>query len=370
MEAIGRLAGGVAHDFNNLLTVITGYSERLQSSLAEADPLRRAADAIRRSADRAASLTQQLLAFSRRQILAPSVFEPNAAITGVQKLLARMLGEDVRLEVSLGADAGHVMADPHQIEQVLLNLAVNSRDAMPEGGTLTLRTRQVRAADAAQLATLWPGDTALVEIAVADTGCGMDEETLSHLFEPFFTTKPQSKGTGLGLPTVYGIVQQSSGRIFVDSAPGRGTTFRIYLPRVDAPVQAPGTTPKAGPPGAGETILLVEDEEPVRTLLRDVLRRFGYTVLEAPDGPEAEEASAAHPGTIDLLLTDLVMPRMNGMQVAASITGSRPGTRVLYMSGFTDHPLVQRGVADGRMAFIAKPFTPEGLARKIREVLG
>jgi len=369
MEAIGRLAGGVAHDFNNLLTVITGYSERLQLSLSETDPLRRAADAIRRSADRAVSLTQQLLAFSRRRIPAPRVFEPTAVIAGVQKLLSRMLGEDVRLDVSLAPDTGHVRADFHQIEQALLTLAVSSRDAMPDGGTLSIRTRNVRAGDDARLAALCPVDTPLVEVAVADTGCGMDEETLSHLIEPFCTTKARSQGTGLGLPAVYGIVEQSGGCVLVDSAPGKGTTFRIYLPRVDAPVTAVTEAARGGAPGGSETILLVEDDEPVRLLLRDVLRRFGYTVLDAPDGPEAEQASAAHDGAIHLLLTDMVMPRMNGTQVAASITRSRPGTRVLYMSGFTDHPLLQQGVANASVAFIAKPFTPDGLARRIREVL-
>lgn len=370
MEAVGRLAGGVAHDFNNLLTVITGYSERLLAGLAEDEPLRRGAEAIKRSADRAAALTQQLLAFSRRQILAPRVLDLNAVVSNTHKLLQRLIGEDIELITKPGEGLGRVKADPNQIEQVLMNLAVNSRDAMPQGGTLTVQTENVEfsAAYAARHVGLQPGQ--YVMLAVTDTGCGMSEETQAHLFEPFFTTKEQGKGTGLGLSTIYGIVKQSGGYVAVESELGRGSTFRVYLPRIEDPldVSTPVSAVTATRHGS-ETILLVEDEEAVRNLLRDILRRFGYTVLEAGNGPEAIEICHSHLGPIHLVITDMVMPQMSGWEVAEAVAMLRPKARFIYMSGYIEHVVVEERVLEAGVAFLGKPFTPETLGRKVREVL-
>jgi two-component system, cell cycle sensor histidine kinase and response regulator CckA len=370
MEAVGRLAGGVAHDFNNLLTVITGYSERLLTGLADDDPLRKGAEAIKRSADRAASLTQQLLAFSRRQILAPKVLDLNHVVTNMNKLLRRLIGEDVELVTRPAADLGRIKADPNQIEQVIMNLAVNSRDAMPQGGTLTIETSNVLLdkAFAAQYLGLQPGP--YVVLTVTDTGCGMDQETQSHLFEPFFTTKEQGKGTGLGLSTTYGIVKQSGGYIWAESEVGRGTTFRIYLPRIDEVTESPAPAPEARTaPLGSETILLVEDEEAVRHLLRDILLRYGYTVLEAENGPQAIAVCRAHSEPIHLVITDMVMPQMSGWEVADAVSALRPKARLIYMSGYIEHVVVEQRVLESGVAFLGKPFTPETLGRKVREVL-
>ncbi len=369
MEAIGRLAGGVAHDFNNLLTVITGYSERLLGGLAENDPMRKGAEAIKRSADRAASLTQQLLAFSRRQILTPKVLDLNSVVGNMTKLLQRLIGEDVQLATLPAADLGHVKADPHQVEQVIMNLAVNSRDAMPQGGTLTIQTANVTLDRA--MATQHVGLEAgrYVMLLVSDTGCGMSAETQAHLFEPFFTTKPQGKGTGLGLSTIYGIVKQSGGHIWVESEPGRGTTVRIYLPRIDEPAEVMVPAPVRTAPHGTETILLVEDEDAVRGLLRDILRRFGYTVLDAANGAQAIDACRKYAGEIHLVITDMVMPQMSGWEVADAVSALRPKARLIYMSGYIEHVVVEEKVLETGVAFLGKPFTPEALGRKVREVL-
>jgi PAS domain S-box-containing protein len=370
MEAIGRLAGGIAHDFNNLLTVITGYSERLLGGLTEDDPLRKGAEAIKRSADRAAALTQQLLAFSRRQIMSPKVLDLNSVVGNMNRLLPRLIGEDVHLLTQPAEDLGRVKADPNQIEQVIMNLAVNSRDAMPQGGTLTIQTANVTLDR--PMATQHVGLEAgrYVMLAVGDNGCGMSAEVQAHLFEPFFTTKPQGKGTGLGLSTIYGIIKQSGGHIWVESEPGRGTIFRIYLPRIDEPaeVTAPAEPRTAAPQGS-ETILLVEDEEAVRHLLRDVLKRFGYTVLDASNGAEAIDLCRNHPGAIDLVVTDMVMPQISGWEVADAVSALRPKAKIIYMSGYIEHVVVEERVLETGVAFLGKPFTPEALGRKVRAVL-
>jgi nitrogen-specific signal transduction histidine kinase/CheY-like chemotaxis protein len=370
MEAVGRLAGGVAHDFNNLLTVITGYSERLLAQLDADDARRKAADAIKRAADRAAALTHQLLAFSRRQVLAPKVIDLNAIVGAMHKLLRRLIGEDIELVTIAGAGLWPVKADPNQFEQVIMNLAVNSRDAMPRGGVLRIETANVDldAEFTRHHVGLQPG--AYVMLAVSDTGCGMDEHTLGHLFEPFFTTKEQGKGTGLGLSTIYGIVKQSGGYIWVESEPGRGATFRIYLPRVHEAVDAqPVSGQEATAPRGWETVLLVEDEESVRLLLRDSLRRFGYAVVDAASGPEAIEIADRHDGPIHVLLTDMVMPHMNGWEVAETVMARRPGIKVIYMSGYIEHALPENRGLDAGIAFLGKPFSPDALGWKVREVL-
>ncbi len=370
MEAVGRLAGGVAHDFNNLLTAIMGYSDLLMSGLAEGDPRRGDLEQIKHAADRAASLTRQLLAFSRRQVLQPRVLDLNAVVGSIEKMLQRLIGEDIDLVTVLDPALGRVKADPGQLEQILMNLAVNARDAMPQGGKLTIETTNVEldGAYAGQHVAVRPGS--YVMMAVSDTGCGMDAETRSHLFEPFFTTKEVGKGTGLGLATVYGIVKQSGGSIWAYSEPGRGATFKIYLPRFE---ESAGAQVVVAPPaksvGGSETILLVEDDEAVRSLAGDVLQRHGYTVLEARHGAEALVISERHAGPIALMLTDVVMPGKRGHEVAGQLAAGRPDMKVLYMSGYTDNGIVHQGVLDAGMAFLAKPFTPSALARKVREVL-
>jgi two-component system, cell cycle sensor histidine kinase and response regulator CckA len=372
MEAVGRLAGGVAHDFNNLLTAISGYSDLLIHRLPDGSTLRRDVEEIRKAGDRAAALTRQLLAFSRRQVLQPKVLDLNAVVTNMGQMLRRLIGEDIELSTDLSPSLSRVNADPGQIEQVIVNLAVNARDAMPDGGRITIATTdaELSPAYAAAYPEVHPGPHVL--LSVADTGQGMSDETQTHLFEPFFTTKEGGKGTGLGLATVYGIVQQSGGHIRVNSAADRGSTFLIYLPRVDAPEDGEQGTdrPLLPHPSPGtETILLAEDEEVVRRLAQEILSRNGYKVLEAGNGRAALLLSEAHRGEIHLLLTDVVMPKMSGMELTERIRLQRPDLRILYMSGYTDDAILHHGVLEDGIPFLQKPFTPEGLARKVREVL-
>jgi len=371
MEAVGRLAGGVAHDFNNILTAIGGYTDLLLADLPLDDPRREDVDEIHRAADRAAGLTQQLLAFSRRQVLQPRVIDLNALVANVEKLLRRLIGEDVLLATSLGTDVGRVRADPGQLEQVIVNLAVNARDAMPAGGRLTIETRNVDldAAYAAEHRSVVPGP--YVVLAVSDTGTGMSSDVQSHMFEPFFTTKEVGKGTGLGLATVYGIVKQSGGSIWVYSELGHGTTIKVYLPRVDEPAEplAVSVPMDAASLRGTETILLVEDEPAVRGVARQVLARQGYVVLEAPDGQTALAMIDGGAPSVDLVLTDVVMPGMSGRALADQLATRCPGVRVLYMSGYTDDAIVRHGMLERGLAYLQKPFRPDALVRKVREVL-
>ncbi|MDB5309730.1 MAG: Blue-light-activated protein [Gemmataceae bacterium] len=365
MEAVGQLAGGVAHDFNNLLTVINGYSELLMAEFPPSDRRRESVTAIREAGERAAGLTGQLLAFSRKAIVEPKVLDLNEVIDSTGKMLRRLIGEDITLTTVLSPALSRVRIDPGQVEQVIMNLAVNARDAMPRGGRLSIETAD---------AEVRPGDPDLpptlhVRLAVSDTGCGMTDDVKAHIFEPFFTTKGPGSGTGLGLATVYGIVKQAGGHITAESQAGSGTTFTILLPAVPE---------AAGPAGSGEirlasrgteTVLLAEDEDGVRGLSRLALEMQGYTVLESGTGTDALRAAAAHPGPIHLLVTDVVMPDLGGRELADAVRARRPGVKVLYMSGYTDDAIVRRGVSRGIEAFLQKPFTPLGLARKVREVL-
>jgi PAS domain S-box-containing protein len=370
MEAVGRLAGGIAHDFNNLLTVITTSCDLLLEDLAASDPKREDVDQVRKAADGAAALTRQLLAFSRQQVLTPQIVNLGDVVYGIEKMLRRVIGEDIDLVTVLGSDAGAVKADVGQLEQVLMNLAVNARDAMPTGGKLTIETANVehdpdyaREQEAAPVSRF-------VMLAVSDTGTGMDEATKARIFEPFFTTKELGKGTGLGLATVYGIVKQSGGFIWVYSEPGLGTTFKIYLPQVDAVAEASAAKTASDASRQGtETVLLVEDAAAVRAVIHEALVRQGYTVLDAPSGAEALEIAASHSGPIHLLLTDVVMPGLSGRQLSDQLALLRPDTRVLYTSGYTDDAVVRHGVLESGIAYLQKPFTVDGLARKVREVL-
>jgi two-component system cell cycle sensor histidine kinase/response regulator CckA len=367
MEAVGQLAGGIAHDFNNLLTVILGRSDLMGRRLQAGTPLHRDVTLIAATAARAGALTRQLLAFSRNQVLQPKVLDLNAVVGGMVTLLRRLIGEHIRLVTVFQPDLGAVRADPTQIEQVIVNLVVNARDAMPAGGTLTIETADARIDDAAADPEPSVGPGPLVSLIVRDTGCGMDANVQAHLFEPFFTTKAPGKGTGLGLATVYGIVKQHNGAIFAESAPEQGTTFRIYLPRATPDVVDETEDPPALKPGS-ETILLVEDEVEVRHLADEILRGHGYTVLAAgPD--EALSLGARHPGVIQLLLTDVVMPGTNGRELADRLTRLRPETKVLFMSGYTDEAIVHHGVLNDHGRLLAKPFRAEDLLRKVREVL-
>ncbi|MBI3098598.1 MAG: response regulator [Planctomycetes bacterium] len=370
MEAIGQLAGGVAHDFNNLLTVILGHSDLLLRRLKEGDPAHRGTLEIRKAAVQAAALTQQLLAFSRRQVLQPRILDLNAVLSDMESMLRRLIAEDVDLVTILSPRLGRVMADPGQVQQVILNLAVNARDAMPRGGRLTLETSD--AALDEEYARAHPGASPgeYVMLAVSDTGTGMDEATRARIFEPFFTTKEQGRGTGLGLATVYGVVKQTGGTIWVYSEPGKGSTFKIYLPRLLAEGDPGPAAPEASrvDPRGSETVLLVEDSGPVRQFAREALVELGYRVIEAPDGAAAL-VRAESSGPIHLLLTDVVMPGMSGRELADRLVALRPGVRVLYTSGYTDRTIVSQGVLDPGMAFIQKPYTPDLLGRKIREVL-
>jgi two-component system cell cycle sensor histidine kinase/response regulator CckA len=371
MEAIGHLAGGVAHDFNNLLTAITGYSDLLLARLREGDRLRKHVQEIKKAGERAASLTRQLLAFSRRQVLIPQILDLNSVVSNVQKMLRRMIGEDIDLVTLPAADLGHVKADPGQIEQVIMNLAVNARDAMPQGGKLTVETANIDLDESYTRSHIDVMPGRYLMLALSDTGCGMDAETLSHIFEPFYTTKEEGKGTGLGLATVYGIVKQSGGHIWVSSDLGQGTTFKIYLPRVEAVVEKlmPGRV-AAGLPRGAETVLLVEDEVIVRDLVREVLQSSGYTVLVASGAAEALAISEQRaPGPVHLMLTDVVMPEMDGPQLADHLARLFPNMKVLYMSGYAETAAARHSKLSLDAPCLEKPFAPEALARKVREVL-
>jgi signal transduction histidine kinase/ActR/RegA family two-component response regulator len=368
MEAIGTLSGGIAHDFNNLLTVIRGYA-RMVLDKVEHDPAMRAdVEQIDEAGARAAALTSQLLAFSRRQVLQPKIINLNVLVTNLDKMLQRLIGEDIELVTHTDRALGSVQADPGQIEQVIMNLVVNARDAMPRGGKLTLETANVSLdmSDAREHVEVVPGS--YVMLAVSDNGIGMDAETKAHIFEPFFTTKDRSRGTGLGLSTVYGIVTQSGGTIWVYSEMGKGTTFKIFLPRVHEQAELFGSGQRPAATKGTETVLLVEDDLQVRKLARSILARSGYTVCEAENGAEALKVCEAE-GTLHLLLTDVVMPGMSGRDLAAKVVEQRPEIKVLYMSGYTNDAIVHHGVLDTGISFLQKPFTPTALAAKVREVL-
>jgi CheY-like chemotaxis protein len=368
MEAVGRLAGGIAHDFNNLLTVISGRAQLVLGRMSHDSRDRRPLELIHKTSQRAAALTRQLLAFSRKQILQPKILDLNAVVSAVVPMLGRLIGEDVALVFEPKPHLAKIKADPGQLEQVILNLVVNARDAMPEGGKLTLETANVTldAQYARQHAGVEPG--AYVMLAVSDTGIGMDADTQVRIFEPFFTTKEPGKGTGLGLSTVYGIVKQSGGNIGVYSEPGKGTTFKVYLPRTEDLEEAPEQL-LSPPQGGVETLLLVEDEDDLRELASEILQTYGYTVLVANRAREAAVLAERYAGPIQLLLTDVVMPEMSGRALAEQLAPLRPEMRVLYMSGYTDHAIVHHGSLDPDTHFIQKPFMPDGLARKVREVL-
>lgn len=369
MEAIGRLAGSIAHDFNNLLSVILSYSSLLLDDLNPVEPIRAEVEAIRNAGERAAELTRQLLAFSRQQVLEPRVLNLNTILMGAERMLRRLLGEDIQLITRYDPDLYKVRVDPGQVDQVVMNLAINARDAMPNGGKLTIETKSMLldSSYASSHFEVIPGPHAM--LAISDTGMGMDKATQARIFEPFFTTKEKGKGTGLGLSTVFGIVKQSGGNIWVYSEPGNGTTFRIYFPKADdvedvipesvSPVKLTGT----------ETILLAEDQDDVRRVAREILTRYGYHVLEARNAGEALLLCERHPRTIHLLLTDVVMPHMSGRELAERVAKVRPEMKVLYMSGYTDNAIVHHGILDPDVAYLQKPLVPEALARRVRAVL-
>jgi signal transduction histidine kinase/CheY-like chemotaxis protein len=371
LEAVGSLAGGIAHDFNNLLTIILSSASMALAGLPEKDPLREDLEAIEEAGQRAAALTRQLLAFGRQQVLEPRVVDLDDALGRMEKLLRRLIGDHIEFKPRLAAERALVHVDPSQLEQVVMNLAVNARDAMPQGGRLALETSQVLldAAFAAAHVGVRAGPHA--RISVADSGTGIEAATLARIFEPFFTTKEKGKGTGLGLSTVLGIVQQSGATIWVESTVGVGTTFTVYFPAVTedgAPVLAAPPSPVGQ--GGSETILLVEDDPALRTVVLKVLERHGYHVLEAQSAGDAVVLSEQHPGPIHLLLTDVVMPRISGRQLAERLGPARAEMRVLYMSGYTDDEVVRHGVMESRVAFLAKPMTPEVLLAKVRQTLG
>ena len=370
MEAFGQLAGGVAHDFNNLLTIINGYSDLLLGRLPPSDPSRMLVSEIHKAGERSAGLTRQLLAFSRQQVLAPRVLDLNVVVGDTASMLRRVIGEDVKLTTTTANGLWPVKADPGQIEQILLNLAVNARDAMPTGGKLTIETGNVVLDETYAASHPDASAGAHVLLAVSDSGCGMSTAVLAKIFEPFFTTKGPGKGTGLGLATVYGIVKQSGGHIGVYSELGVGTTFKVYLPRAEHEAGGPKSHPAIRmPPRGTETVLVVEDEEAVRTLTRQILQNAGYTVLEASSGVEALRVATGHPGTVHLLVTDVVMPGLGGQAAAERLAERHPGLRVLFVSGYTDDAVVRHGVLHDQVNFLQKPFTPAALAWKVREVL-
>lgn len=370
MQAVGELAGGIAHDFNNLLMVMKGHAEMLLDQIPALSPVRHSVEQMQQAAERAEGLTRQLLAFSRRQVLQPRVLDLNEVVGGMIKMVSRVIGENIELAFLPGSNLARVKADPSQMEQVVLNLVVNARDAMPGGGRLTIETSNVEIdrSYGARHAGMAAGP--YVMVIVSDTGSGMDAATQARIFEPFFTTKGPGKGTGLGLATVYGVVKQSGGFIWVYSEVGRGTTFKIYLPQVIAEVEKPAEARKpAGPPSGNETILFVEDEDSVRELVREYLAAAGYRILEAADGEQALQIASAHSGPIHLLVTDVVMPHLSGRELAARLSPSRPDLKVLFISGYTDDSIFRSGVLDGGMAFLQKPFNLKSLAQRVREVL-
>ena len=369
MEAVGRLAGGIAHDFNNLLTAIFGYADLLAEDLPPDSAARADVTEIRTAATRASALTRQLLAFSRQQVLQPVVLNLNDVVGDLQNMLQRMLGEDVELQAHFAADLGNTRADQGQLEQVLLNLAVNARDAMPTGGKLTIETANVELDEHYAQAHRPVVSGRYVMVAVSDTGVGIDPATQARIFEPFFTTKEPGKGTGLGLATAYGIVKQSGGYIWVYSELGRGATFKIYLPRVDAPTTVVAAPQELATVAGTETVLLAEDDPLLLPLARDVLKRLGYTVLEARTAADAVAVAQAHSGIIHLLVSDVVMPGESGLQLARRLLEVRPTLRVLYISGYSDEAIVRHGLLDPGTTFLQKPFSPAVLARKVRELL-
>jgi len=371
MEAVDQLAGGVAHDFNNILTAIVGYADLLAAEFTGTNSRHlEDLEEIRKAARRAAALTRQLLAFSRKQVLEPRIIDMNGVVMNLEKMLRSLISENISLQTHLAADLAAARADPNQLEQVIMNLAINARDAMPEGGSLTIETGNATLDEdyAAQHVSVLPGE--YVMLAVTDTGCGMDEHTKARIFEPFFTTKAPGRGTGLGLSTVYGIVKQSGGNIWLYSEPNKGTTFKVYLPAVHAPPEDIG---KLAPPElaqrGGGTVLLVEDDDQLRRLAHRALAAQGYTVLEAERGATALDIARRHKGVIDLLLTDVIMPDTNGRKLADALRASRPGLRVLFMSGYPDGAIGNQGVLDHGVAYLAKPFSTEAIIRKVREVL-
>ena len=369
MEAVGRLAGSVAHDFNNMLSVILSYSSMLLDDLKPVDPLRADVDAIRKAGEKAAELTRQLLAFSRQQVLAPRVVDLNDVLGECERMLRRLLGADIELVTRYDRNLAKVKVDPNQMDQVVMNLVINARDAMPNGGKLTIETRNV-ILDRTYVANhlgVTPGPH--VMLAVSDTGVGMDKEMQARIFEPFFTTKDKGKGTGLGLSTVFGIVRQSGGNVWVYSEPGSGTTFKVHLPCADPVEVEPEELVQPTTLTGTETVLLVEDQEEVQQVAREILRRYGYHVLEAKNAGEALLSCERHPRTIHLLLTDVVMPQMNGRELADRLVQVRPELKVLFMSGYTENAIVHHGILDSGVAYIQKPIVPESLARRVREVL-
>jgi two-component system cell cycle sensor histidine kinase/response regulator CckA len=370
MEAVGRLAGGVAHDFNNVLTAIFGYVAMVMEDLPAESPARTDLGEVLKAADRAASLTRQLLAFSRQQVLQSRVINISDVVQDLESMLRRLIGEDVELRTVLAPDVGNVMADASQLEQVLLNLVVNARDAMPTGGKLSIETANAELTGAFSDVHQPVAPGAYVMMAVSDTGSGMSPEVRARVFEPFFTTKDKSKGTGLGLSTVYGIVKQSGGHVWVYSEPGHGATFKIYLPRVDAPLETIGAAVTPTRPVRGsETILVAEDDDVLRPLTRELLKKLGYTVLAAPNSEAALAAAREHQGPIHLLLSDVVMPGASGRDLARRLAASHPDTKVLYVSGYTDDAIVHHGMLEPGLDYLQKPFTPATLARKVRDVL-
>jgi two-component system, cell cycle sensor histidine kinase and response regulator CckA len=370
MEAIGRLAGGVAHDFNNMLTAIAGYNRMILEALPPGDPLRRYSEEILNTTDRAVDMTNQLLTLARPHIAKPPVIQINTVIAQAEARLRRLAGSDVQLRLQLGGDVGHITADPRHVEQALVNLAVHARGAMPNGGQLTVETANVYLdeTDFDGHMGVTPGE--FVMLAVSDNGAGMDAGTRRRIFEPFFTTREKGRGAGLDLATVYGTVKQAGGDIRVDSEPGRGSTFRLYFPRVAEPLsELTSASPETSTPSAGGTILLVEDERAVRELTLKMLQNMGYTVLTAENGEEALRISRSYTGDLPLLLTDVLMPGMGGRQLADALIIERPTIKVLFLSGYAENAVVHQGVVDPGVDFLAKPFSPEGLGKKVREIL-
>src|SRR5467141_4069560 len=370
MEAVGRLAGGVAHDFNNLLMVIKGHTELLRNSMSPTDQFSKKIEQIERAADRATSLTRQLLAFSRMQVLQPRVMNLNEVVEDMGRLLPRLIGEDIDLEIRTAKNLGAIKADASQMEQVIMNLVVNARDAMPNGGRLLIETSNEDLDSAYNIVHPVVRQGSYILLAVSDNGTGMDAETQAHIFEPFFTTKPQGKGTGLGLATVYGVVKQSGGFVWVYSELGKGTSFKIYLPRVDQPVAKTAATQFATEvPRGTETVLLAEDEQDVREVAREFLESGGYTVIEAHDGAEALQLAETHEGAIGLLITDMVMPGMSGQELAGRLQQKRAGLQTLYMSGYSERAAAESAQGDSSIRLLTKPFSRSALLRTVYEIL-